>query len=292
MQEALEALRREHFDAVVCLRADFGRKILVFAKPAEVQVIVNGSDANRARLIMGYAQGAIVQWAATRSDKLSAPGIGTGNAVLKQTVWFNEELRSRNFLVPGLVALIVTLIGALLTAMVMAREWERGTLEALFVTPVHIGEIIIGKLLPYFVLGLGGLGISVLMAVFLFDVPLRGSVWVLLGASSLFLLVALCMGLVISSVTKAQFVAGQVAMVTTFLPAFLLSGMIFDIASAPQAVRIITMIVPARYYVAILQTVFLAGNTASVIRPNVIALAVIAALFLLITRLRTRKRLS
>lgn len=150
----------------------------------------------------------------------------------------NSALRSRNYLVPGLIAVIMTLIGALLTAMVMAREWERGTLEALMVTPVTMREILLGKLIPYYILGMGGMTLSVLMAVGLFAVPLRASVWVLAGAASLFLFVALGMGLLISVLAQNQFVAGQAAIITTFLPAFILSGFIFDIDSMPAAVRL------------------------------------------------------
>ena len=156
---------------------------------------------------------------------------------IEQRVWFNSELRSRNFLVPGLVAIIMTLIGALLTAMVMAREWERGTMEALMVTPVTMREVILGKLIPYFVLGMGGMALSVAMALWLFEVPLRGSPWLLFAASALFLLTALGMGLFISTVAKNQFVAGQIAIIATFLPAFLLSGFIFDIGSMPISSR-------------------------------------------------------
>jgi len=226
------------------------------------------------------------QYAQRRGQKFEPP------VQMEQRVWFNSELRSRNFLVPGLVALIMTLIGALLTAMVMAREWERGTMEALMVTPLSMSEVIIGKLLPYFVLGMGGLALAVGMALFLFEVPLRGSLWVLFATSALFLVTALGMGLLISTVARSQFVAGQLALITTFLPAFLLSGFIFDIGSMPPVVQLITHIVAARYYIAILQTVFLAGNEWSVIVPNALALAAMATLFLGVTWRKSRKRLD
>jgi len=187
---------------------------------------------------------------------------------------------------------IMTLIGALLTALVVAREWERGTMEALLVTPVRVREILLGKLIPYFFLGMGGLLLSVAMTVFLFDVPLRGSLWVLLTTSALFLLAALGMGLLISTVARDQFIAGQVAILSTFLPAFLLSGFIFDIGSMPAPIQVITHAIAARYFVAILQTVFLAGNVWSVIGVNALALVLIATLFLTLVRRRTRKRLD
>jgi ABC-2 type transport system permease protein len=186
----------------------------------------------------------------------------------------------------------MTLIGALLTALVMAREWERGTMEALMVTPVAMRELLLGKLFPYFVLGTGGMLLSVIMAVGLFEVPIRGSLWVLFSAASLFLLTALGMGLLISTLARNQFVAAQVAIIVTFLPAFILSGFIFDIGSMPRAVQAITHLIAARYFVAILQTVFLAGDVWSVILPNALALVIMAAVFFGLTRRLSRKRLE
>ncbi|HLY97051.1 MAG TPA: ABC transporter permease, partial [Sideroxyarcus sp.] len=257
---------------------------------APIQLIVNGVDANSARIAAGYVQGAWGNWLAQtaqrRGQRLEVP------VQMEQRVWFNSELRSRNFLVPGLIAVIMTLIGALLTAMVMSREWERGTMEALLVTPLSMREVIVGKLLPYFILGMGGLVLSVSMALFLFEVPLRGSLWVLLLTSALFLLTALGMGLLISTVARSQFVAGLVALIATFLPAFLLSGFIFDIGSMPGVVQLITHVIAARYYVAILHTLFLAGDEWSVILPNSLALAALAAVFLGLTWRNARKRLE
>jgi ABC-2 type transport system permease protein len=257
---------------------------------APIQIIVNGVNANDARLIEGYIQGVWVNWledlARARGEELNIP------VRLQQRVWFNSELRSRNYLVPGLIAVIMTLIGALLTAMVMAREWERGTMEALMVTPVAMREVLLGKLIPYFLLGMGGMVLSVIMAVWLFGVPLRGSLAVLFVAASLFLSVALGMGLLISIVAKNQFVAGQVAIIVTFLPAFILSGFIFDIGSMPQVVQLLTHVIAARYFVSILQTVFLAGDVWWVLVPNALALVVMAIIFLGLSRRRARKRLE
>jgi ABC-2 type transport system permease protein len=289
LHHAEAAMMAGRVNAIVVLRQDFARRLRQ-ADGAPIQLIVNGVDANSGRIIAGYVQGAWGTWlqqrAAQRGQSLDAP------VALEQRVWFNSELRSRNFLVPGLIAVIMTLIGALLTAMVMAREWERGTMEALLVTPLSMREVILGKLLPYFVLGMGGLALSVSMAIWLFEVPLRGSLWVLIAASALFLLTALGMGLLISTVAKSQFVAGQLAIITTFMPAFLLSGFIFDVGSMPAVVQGITHLIAARYYVAILQTVFLAGNEWSVILPNAAGLAVLAAVFLGLTRRNARKRLD
>ncbi len=288
-REAEAALLAGRVNAIVVLRQDFARRL---REPggAPVQLVENGVDANTARLVSGYVQGAWAAWlqqaAQQRGQTLEVP------VQLEQRVWFNAEVRSRNFLVPGLVAVIMTLIGALLTAMVMSREWERGTMEALMVTPLSMREVILGKLLPYFMLGMGGLALSVTMALFLFQVPLRGSLWTLLGASALFLVTALGMGLMISTLARSQFIAGLAALVTTFLPAFLLSGFIFDIDSMPPVVQAITHVIAARYYVAILHTVFLAGDVWSVILPNALALAGLAAFFLGFTWLTSRKRLE
>jgi ABC-2 type transport system permease protein len=289
MQEAEQAMRRGEVNGIVWLRGNFSRDFYS-ADAAPIGVMVNGVDANTGRIIEGYLEGAwgnwLAQYAGARGRALTVP------VQVEQRIWFNPGLRSRDFLVPGLLAVIMTLIGALLTALVVAREWERGTMEALLVTPVKVREILLGKLIPYFVLGMGGLLLSVAMTVFLFDVPLRGSLWVLLSTSALFLLAALGMGLLISTVARDQFIAGQVAILSTFLPAFLLSGFIFDIGSMPTPIRLITHAIAARYFVAILQTVFLAGNVWSVIAVNALALVLIAALFLTLVRRRTRKRLD
>jgi len=186
----------------------------------------------------------------------------------------------------------MTLIGALLTALVVAREWERGTMEALMATPVTMAEILLGKLIPYFIMGMGGLLLSVALAVWLFAVPLVGSFWVLLVCSALFLLAALGMGLLISSAARNQFVAGQIAIIVTFLPAFILSGFIFDIQSMPAPIRLVTHIVAARYFVSILQTVFLVGDVWSIILWNSLALLLMALFFLGVTWRRSRKRLD
>lgn len=289
LHEAEEAMKQRRVSGIVHLQADFSRQLRA-PDGAPIQVIVNGVDANTARLILGYIQGVWQKWlqrrAQDRGETLTAP------VQLEARVWFNSELRSRNFLVPGLIAIIMTLIGALLTALVMAREWERGTMEALLVTPVTMREVLLGKLVPYFLLGMGGTALSVAMGLWLFGVPLRGSLWLLFATAGLFLLAALGMGLLISTVTKNQFVASQVAILTTFLPAFILSGFIFDIGSMPVAVQWITRILAARYFVAILQTVFLAGDVWRVVLPNALALALMAALFLGVSRGKLRKRLD
>jgi ABC-2 type transport system permease protein len=289
MAEAEQALRLGEVRGIIRLRADFSRRLRQ-ADGAPVQVVVDGVDANTARLVEGYVEGA---WGTWLSAKAARSGQSLNTPVdLQSRIWFNSELRSRNYLVPGLVAIIMTLIGALLTALVMAREWERGTMEALMVTPASMTEVLLGKLIAYFVLGTGGMLLTVGLSVWLFEVPLRGSFWVLWACSSLFLLAALGMGLTISTLARSQFVAGQIAIIATFLPAFLLSGFIFDIGSMPPVVQAITHVIVARYFVAIVQTLFLAGDVWSVILPNAAALALMAAIFLTITWRKSRKRLE
>jgi ABC-2 type transport system permease protein len=289
MPAAEQALREGRVSGIVRLRANFSRQMRQ-ATGAPIQVIVDGVDANTARLVEGYVEGAWGTWlaaqAAGRGEKLQTP------VDLQPRIWFNSELKSRNYLVPGLVAIIMTLIGALLTALVMAREWERGTMEALMVTPASMSEVLLGKLVAYFTLGTGGMLLTVGLAVWLFGVPLRGSFWLLWGCSSLFLLAALGMGLTISTLARSQFVAGQIAIIATFLPAFLLSGFIFDIDSMPTVVQGITHVIVARYFVAIVQTLFMAGDVWSVVLPNALALALMAAIFLGITWRKSRKRLD
>jgi ABC-2 type transport system permease protein len=190
------------------------------------------------------------------------------------------------------MAIIMTLIGTLLTAMVMAREWERGTMEALLVTPVRRLEIVLGKLIPYFMLGMGGLVLCIVMAVFLFNVPFRGSLVLLLLLGGVFMVGTLGLGLFISSTAKNQFVAGQIALLAAFLPSFFLSGFIFELTSTPIFIQVLSYIVPAKYFVNIVQTLFLAGNVGSVLLPNLAGLVVLALVFMTLAFRKTRKSLE
>lgn len=286
---ARQAMMRRQVRGFLWLPSDFARGKLLDS-PATIGAVVNGVDANTARLIEGYLSQSWQIWLAQAQQESASATIFP--VAVQPRIWFNPALRSRDYLVPGLIAVIMTLIGALLTALVVAREWERGTMEALMASPVTMAEILVGKLLPYFTLGMGGMALSVVLAVTLFAVPLRGSLWVLTVSSALFLLVALGMGLMISTLARNQFVAGQIAIVITFLPAFILSGFIFDIRSMPTVIQAITHIPPARYFVSILQTVFLAGNVWPVILPDAGALALMAMFFLGVTLWRSRKRLD
>jgi ABC-2 type transport system permease protein len=289
IHDAEQALVAHEVDGIVWLRNDFSTRLLA-GGDAVIGVFVNGVDANQARITQGYIEGVWQSWLASyareQGRELELP------VVLEPRIWFNAAVRSRNFLVPGLIAVIMTLTGAMLTSMVVAREWERGTMEALMVTPIRIWEITLGKLLPYFILGMGGMLLSVAMALWLFEVPLRGSLLALIAASALYMLVALGMGLLISTVARSQFVAGQIALVATFLPAFILSGFIFQISSMPEAVQLITHIVPARYFVAMLQTLFMAGDIWPVLLANSAALLLIMTILFGLARRKSRKRLD
>jgi len=289
IQEAEAAMRAAKIDGIVWLRHNFGSEYRSQQSPP-IGLIVNGVDANTARLIEGYVQGIWFAWleqqAKRSGTKLHSP------VQMEQRIWYNPEVRSTDFLVPGVLAVIMTLIGALLTALVIAREWERGTMEALLVSRISAPEILLGKLIPYFILGMGGLFLSLIMARYLFHLPMRGSLWLLLAASALFLWVALGMGFFISTVFKSQFVAALVAMVSTFLPAFILSGFIFDIRSMPPVIQGLTHLIAARYYVSILQTLFLVGDVWSVILPNGGALVIMGLFFHGIVYRKTRKKLE
>ena len=270
IQEAEQAMTNREVQGVVWLPSDFDRRA-VSGGNSPIGLFVNGVDTNTARIVEGYVQQVWADWLAARAAEAGRPA--PLPIALQARVRFNPAVKSRDFIVPGLIAMIMTLSGALLTALVIAREWERGTMEALMVTRVTIREILIAKLIPYFVLGMGGMAATVALGVFRFEVPLRG--WLL-----------------ISSAARSQFVAAQIAIIATFLPAFILSGFVFDINSMPWPVQIITYAVAARYFVAILQSTFLAGDVWSVILPNAAALIAIAAIFLGAARALARKRLD
>ena len=270
----------------VVIPADFAHRLVEPLAGPLVEIITDGSQPNNAGFVANYAEGVVLGWA-------QAAGLAPAPRVdLRPRFWFNPEIESRRFLVPGAIAIIMTMIGTLLTALVLAREWERGTLEALFSTQARVAEILVGKLLPYFGLGLLATLGSAALAIGVFGLPLQGSWGALLLVSAVFLVPALGQGLVISAIAKNQFIAAQAALFTGFLPAFLLSGFLFEIDSMPAPIRAISLIVPARYFIASLQTVFLAGDTWSVLVPNMAAMLTIGAVFFALARLKTRKSLD
>ena len=285
-REVEAAVVRGDLKGYVVIPQDFSRRLRSAAAGSPVQVVTDGSQPNTAGFVANYAQGVIRGWLESSGRRL--PGL----IEVRPRFWFNPEIESRRFLVPGAIAIVMTMIGTLLTALVLAREWERGTMEALLSTPARIGEILLGKLLPYFGLGLLATLLSAGLAVYVFGVPLRGSWLVLLLLSSTFLLPALGQGLVISAVAKNQFIASQLALITGFLPAFLLSGFLFEIDSMPAPIRAVTYLVPARHFIASLQTVFLAGDLWPVLLPNMAKMLAIGALFFTVARVKTRKSLD
>ena len=269
---------------------DFSRRLHSPNNSASLQIIADGSEPNTANFVQNYLQAAVSLW-------LQQRGLETGTTTasmvdLEARNWFNPSLESKNYLVPGSIALIMTMIGTLLTALVVAREWERGTMEAMMATPVSIQELVLGKLIPYFLLGLGSMLFCTIVAVLIFRTPLRGSVLSLFLVTSLFLAGGLGLGLWVSTLSKSQFVAGQFAVVLGFLPGFQLSGFLFEISSMPKIVQFLTWIFPARYFVQALQTVFLAGDVWGIIAFNSLVLLGFALLFFLLTARVTHKRLA
>jgi len=275
-------------DGILQIPSDFSRRL--HTGEAQIQILVNGTDANQARIMQAYAQGPVGAWGVAHTA--STPGATAGSVIVVDRMWFNTANDSHYFLIPGLIVLVMTIIGAFLTAMVVAREWERGTLEALFVTPMCAGEFLASKFIPYFGLGMIGFVLCLVAGKFLFHVPLRGSFFLLCLASMIYLVVALGIGLLVSTLVKSQFLASQLAMLLTFLPAMMLSGFLYDLRSMPTVIQIVTYVLPARYAVALLQTLYLAGNVGSVIWFNLGVLSAMATALIVATRLVTRKQLS
>ena len=294
MHDAEELMRERKVDGIVRIPSDFSRSLA--AGNARVQLIVHGADAGRASIILAYVSGALAQYAVRQADRLGS-GTGAdappvGSVTVEQRMWFNAANTSTWYLVPGLIVLIMTLVGAFLTALVMAREWERGTLEALFVTPVRPVEILLAKIIPYFAVGMLGLALCLLAARFLFSVPMYGSLFVVVFSSMLYLIVAVSLGLVISSVTRNQFLASQIALIATFMPSMMLSGFLFDLRNVPTAVRVIGHVLPATYFMDLIKTLFLAGDVWPLIWRNCAILLCYAVGLLLVARAVTRKSLD
>lgn len=274
---------------LVIIPSDFSERLRA-RDPTPIEILTDGSQPNTAQFVTNYAQGVFGVWQARLfGDAAAQPSA----AITSQPrFWFNAELTSRYNLVPGSTAVVMTIIGTLLTALVIAREWERGTMEAVLATPVSRIELLLSKILPYFLLGMSSLVLCAIAAVFVFDVPFRGSVFALVAVAAAFLVPALGQGLLISAVTKNQFVAAQLALFTGFLPATLLSGFIFEISAMPLPIRTVTTVIPARYFVTSLQTLFLAGDVWSVLLPAITRMLAVGTFFLTLTWLATPKRIA
>ncbi len=261
------------------IRQDYSRELLA-GREARVQLILDGSDSNTASLALGYA-GALLQnlnlqlQAETLSRRAGAAPQLPFEARLR--VWFNSELKSKNYIVPGLIAVIIMIIASLLTSLTIAREWELGTMEQLLSTPVRPEELVLGKMAAFFTLGLVDMLLAIGVGVGVFGVPLRGSILFLSVSGFVFLFGALCWGILISALTRSQLLAYQMGVITSFLPAFLLSGFIFAIDNMPGVIQVFTYLFPARYFVTVLKGVFLRGVGAAVLWGEVALLAVFAS---------------
>ncbi|OWY40229.1 hypothetical protein CEK28_05740 [Xenophilus sp. AP218F] len=254
------------------------------------QVLTDGAEPNTASFIAAYAEAAWRHWQAQMAEDAGQPAAPA--LTVEQRVWFNPSAESRNFLVPGTIAVVMTIIGALLTSLVVAREWERGTMEALLATPVTKVELLLSKMLPYYLLGIAAMLLCLLVAVGVMGVPFRGSLPALFGVSTLFLGNALGLGLFLSTVTRNQFNAAQAALTAGYLPALMLSGFVFEIASMPQPLQWLTHIIPARYFASSLQTLFQAGVIPGVLLFNVLCLTLLACFWLGLTAAKTRRTLD
>jgi ABC-2 type transport system permease protein len=263
--------------------------------PVPVQALVDATDDNTANVLIGYAQ-AVVQGYGSQIqlDWLRRHGIAAETAAVsvEARTWFNEDLESSSFIVPGVLALVMSVIGAFLTSLTIAREWERGSMEQLISTPVTAMEIMLGKLAPYFVIGMFDVAVCAFLAVAWFHVPFRGSFAALSLSSALFMIVVLALGFLISVLAKNQFAASQIALIITFLPAFLLSGFLFAIEQMPPALQWITRILPARYYVSVLKRIFLKGTPTAMLSSDLVPLAVFAVILAFVATRSFHKRLD
>lgn len=273
---------------------DFSRR-LHQGQPVQVQALIDATDDNTANILIGYTQGVVQGYSSSiQIESLRRRGISVqpASVQVETRTWYNEDLESSAFIIPGVLALVMAVIGAFLTSLTIAREWERGTMEQLISTPVSAAEIMFGKLTPYFVLGMADTIISALIAIYWFKVPFRGSFVALLVSSALFLIVVLSLGFLISVLAKGQFAASQIALLVTFLPAFLLSGFLFAIEQMPTVLQWITHIIPARYYVSVLKKIFLKGTPTAMLYADLVPLALFALVLGILATRSFHKRLS
>jgi len=273
---------------------DFSQKLRT-GTPVSVQALIDATDDNTANVLIGYSQ-AVVQGYSNevKFDWLDQRGQTKQPVPLSvdARTWYNEDLESSWFIIPGVLALVMSVIGAFLTSLTVAREWERGTMEQLISTPVTPLEIMLGKLVPYFVIGMFDAGLCAVMAIYWFHVPFRGTVVALFFSSALFLIALLCLGFFISVVAKNQLAASQIALIATFLPAFLLSGFLFSIDQMPVAIQLVTRVIPARYYVSALKMVFLKGIPAGMLYAEMMPLVIFALFMAAIATRAFHKRLT
>jgi ABC-2 type transport system permease protein len=275
---------------IVVIPQTFSRDLSRASESVPFQVIADGSEPNTATFAQNYAQGVWLAWMRIRAKGQGADF--SQPVTLVPRTWYNQELVSLNSLLPGGMAINLTLIGALLTALVVAREWERGTMEAMLATPVGRFEMLLGKLVPYFLLGMGAMFICLLITLVVFGVPFRGSLLALVVVSAVFMVSALGLGLFISSLARNQFVAAQAAILAAFLPAYFLSGYVFEPAGMPLPIRLLSRIIAARYYVSCLKTIFLVGDAWEQLAPNMLGMAAIAVVLLGLTIRNTARKIA
>ncbi|MHB1025927.1 MAG: ABC transporter permease [Desulfobacteria bacterium] len=279
--------------AAVVIPRDFSAH-LTAGNVAAVQFLVDGSDSNTATIALGYAESVTRGYSrdiAFREARVGGTGTLRDPLEVRPRVWFNADMESKNYIVPGLIAVIMMVIAALLTSLTVAKEWETGTMEQLISTPILARELVLGKLLPYFALGMLDVLLAVGMGEFLFQVPLRGSVALLFGMAAVFLAGALSMGMVISILTKSQLLASQLAMVLTFLPSFLLSGFMYSIGNMPKAIQIVTYAIPARYFVTLLKGIYLKGVGLSILAGEAALLTAFSITMILLATRKFKKKL-
>jgi ABC-2 type transport system permease protein len=289
-QALIEKMQAGTIRGLVVIPVDFAQRMARPFDQAPIQIVTDGSEPNTANFVQGYTQGVWQVWQqqrATDAGREDRPLIE-----VQMRYWFNPAAISQHFIIPGAITIIMTVIGAILTSLVIAREWERGTMEALLSTQVTRSELLLSKLVPYYFLGMIAMALCMVVSVFIFGVPYRGSLLLLWVISSLFLIGTLGMGLLISTVTRNQFNAAMVALNAAFLPSIMLSGFIFQIDSMPAVVRAVTYIIPARYFVSTLKTLFLAGNIGSMLLINLLFLVASAVVFIGLTAWKTQRRLD
>jgi ABC-2 type transport system permease protein len=280
--------------AALVVPRDFTR-LLLAGRTATVQFLIDGSDSNTATIALGYAEAAASGYSrdvALRAARVAGLPDPSAPVSVRPRVWYNADMESKNYIIPGLIAVIMMVIAALLTSLTVAREWEQGTMEQLISTPILARELVLGKLLPYFALGMLDVAVAVGMGEFLFRVPLRGSAALLFGMAAVFLAGALSMGMAISIVTKSQLLASQLAMVLTFLPSFLLSGFVYAIGNMPGVIQAATYLIPARYFVSILKGIYLKGVGLSVLLGEAALLSAFGAAMVLLANRAFRKKLA
>jgi ABC-2 type transport system permease protein len=289
-----DAIDRNQCLLGVVIFKDYARHLLS-GREAQVQLLLDGSDSNTASIGLGYAQALLEAYdLELRANALDRQGGGSAFSPIQPRlrVWYNPDLKSRNYIVPGLIAVILMIIAALLTSLTIAREWEMGTMEQLISTPLRPAEVVIGKMAAFFALGVVDMVVAIVVGVSIFGVPLRGSILFLALTSGMFLVGGLCWGILISSIARSQLLAYQLGALTSFLPAFLLSGFVFAIENMPPAIQIVTYIFPARYFVTILKGVFLRGVGARVLWSEAALLLIFAVIVFLAATRKLRQKVA